>query len=815
MLIMPAAKRVESMRSFLEQLHLAGEDGVTLSAQRDPQGWTITLGRSPATYATIEPLILELPDRRLLHGEWTSVQQAESALVAEGSILHENTTVSYTLRLACAPAAHGVAPLELAWQITFDAMIEGALLFPLNLHEIALDPTLIDLPAIHYGRVSYGSGLFPHPDPRTGFAFRADRMAQPALHLRAPDATWSYFTPCETPEPPVPEQMYALGIVATGSQSGAHIRYPQHEFGHRGDGGPDAYVAKDLFAPGERAYHQFAPGTALQATCFVQCSSPDVAASDAAIMRWLWQRAANERESLRGDSLLHQADQRLRWLNRRLYNPSIGGGQYESPEGSNTAILGFVEQSLLMASTTLRFTALHKHPPADFVQFREQALGALTRWATAGRSPEGLLYPVCDRSGYGWGFRRYSDYEQLSIGRDDGFETIRLATEARSLLGAAAGPGLRGAERDQAQPLVAAALATATWLHDHRLPAGGYAARYHHSGAPLDAYPSGTGAVLGLFCDCARSLAARNPAASREYAAWAEAAYQDGLRHMIEAGVFAGGTLDASCPDREAAIAALDACLNLYELTDNERYLRAAQLAADNILSYTLVYSIRTFGPDTDARRRQISTFGATIVSPENQHLDPVATAPGLLLYGLYANDPVAIEAAIESLRWTLDGRWAISEAEGIKQTEQLLHTRWYYNTFFAQRGDYRRGMPIFGRSDSEHGWPQVVPVAAFLGTGQIVLDWRTRRAAAVDGWNIAEVQPGADSVQLTLTSVGASAADQMLLKVVRLPEQATVQVAINGAVQAITTEHLLHGTLLPVPAAERVAITLKLSARE
>jgi hypothetical protein len=43
-----------------------------------------------------------------------------------------------------------------------------------------------------------------------------------------------------------------------------------------------------------------------------------------------------------------------------------------------------------------------------------------------------------------------------------------------------------------------------------------------------------------------------------------------------------------------------------------------------------------------------------------------VATTPGLVIYGLFAGDDVCTQAGIESLRWTLDGRWAIKEEAGL-----------------------------------------------------------------------------------------------------------------------------------------------------
>jgi hypothetical protein len=269
--------------------------------------------------------------------------------------------------------------------------------------------------------------------------------------------------------------------------------------------------------------------------------------------------------------------------------------------------------------------------------------------------------------------------------------------------------------------------------------------------------------------------------------------------------------LDASCPDREAAIGALDACVQLYGLTGNKQYLEDARLAADNVLSYTMVYPISTFGPDTDAARGNVSTFGATIVSPENQHLDPVPTAPWLLLYGLYAGDEVCVQAATESLKWTLDGRWAIQEEMGLKQSEQLLHTRWYYNTFFTRRGNYRRGMPLWGLPASEHGWPQVVPTGALLASGQVAVDWVSGRAASVDGWRVESSEKRSDgSITLELSAVNRSSS-ALLLRVLRLPVTDDIILNANAVKRHVGSAELTHGCMIDLPTTARTSIEIRI----
>jgi hypothetical protein len=782
-----------------------------LSLERGPRGYRLVLRAGDGAEATVEPLALETA-AGTVEGAWGTVEHQASSVRAYGRIGARGSVVRFTLDANAPPG--GEEPATLRWHVEFEgAPFTGALLHRVLLHGVTANRNALDLPSIHYSANTYGKGLFPQPDPARGFAFRADRMAQPAIHYASGGAVWSYFAGSEAPVPPMPDLLYSLGIEPpSGGGLSLVFCYPQHEYGHLGDGGPDAYIAKSTFGPGEKLTFTWQPGDVLEKTLYLWRHSSAGPAYDAPA-RFLWRNAYPRYAAKPGEtSLWWQAAQHIRWFNARLYNSEIGGGQYESPEGSGTAMLGFVEHSLSMASATFAYANLalaSPDPPLPAEELRalcERAAGALTRWATEGRSQEGLLYTICDRDGYSFGWRDYADYDQLGIVKDDTLDTVRVASEARMLIGAARSARFLGCPTD-ADPSVweEAALGVCRWLAEHALPGGGYSARYARTGEPLDPYPAGTGAVISLLTDCAFLLEQRGQVGDH-FVGQAVEAYESTLGALIRRGELAGGTLDASTPDREAAVAALDACIRLYERTGEPQYLSDAGAAAANLLSYTLVYPITTFAPDTDAGRAGISTFGATIVSPENQHLDPVATTPGLVIYGLFAGDDVCTQAGIESLRWTLDGRWAIKEEAGLKQSEQLLNTRWYYNTFFMQRGDYRRGMPLWGREDSEHGWPQVVPTGALLGSGQVMLDWPTARAAALDQWRVDGVDRRPDGA-LTLRLSGQGEA--VYLRVLRVPTGSKFRVEAGGEPLTLSGGVLEHGCMLNV--GEGKTLTLRL----
>jgi hypothetical protein len=184
----------------------------------------------------------------------------------------------------------------------------------------------------------------------------------------------------------------------------------------------------------------------------------------------------------------------------------------------------------------------------------------------------------------------------------------------------------------------------------------------------------------------------------------------------------------------------------------------------------------------------------------------------------MYAGDEVCIEAGIESIRWALDGRWGIEEAEGVKQSEQLLHTRWFYNDFFTRRGDFRRGMPLWGRLDSEHGWPQVVPASAFLGTGQVMIDWRSGRAVGVDGWKVLSWDKDPRGTTIAeLAPMKANIEDDLplFLRVLRLPRAEHVNVTVGSQTYNMSSARLGHGYVFSVCVSDSIKLVVSLPGAE
>ena len=91
-------------------------------------------------------------------------------------------------------------------------------------------------------------------------------------------------------------------------------------------------------------------------------------------------------------------------------------------------------------------------------------------------------------------------------------------------------------------------------------------------------------------------------------------------RHLDMTEPYWGGTLDASCEDKEGAWAGFQCFLALFELTKQPKYLKWAEHAMDVTLTYTVLWDIEL--PPGRLRDHGLKTRGWTIVSAQNQHLD-------------------------------------------------------------------------------------------------------------------------------------------------------------------------------------------------
>ncbi len=107
-------------------------------------------------------------------------------------------------------------------------------------------------------------------------------------------------------------------------------------------------------------------------------------------------------------------------------------------------------------------------------------------------------------------------------------------------------------------------------------------------------------------------------------------------RHKSMEEPYWGGTLDATCEDKEGAWGAFQGFLAAYEDTKNPKYLIYAKHACDVTLSYTVLWDIPV--PAGRLADHGFKSRGWTGVSAQNQHLDVygVLIAPAVYKMGIY-----------------------------------------------------------------------------------------------------------------------------------------------------------------------------------
>lgn len=173
-------------------------------------------------------------------------------------------------------------------------------------------------------------------------------------------------------------------------------------------------------------------------------------------------------------------------------------------------------------------------------------------------------------------------------------------------------------------------------------------------------------------------------------------------RHLAMDGTYWGGTLDATCEDKEGAWAAFQGFLELYERTNNPTYLKWAKHAMDVCLTYVVVWDIPL--PPGRMSDHNFKTTGWTVVSPQNQHIDVygVLFAPEVYKMGTYMKDDRLKRLASVMYR----SCYQLTDPFG-SQGEQLQQTN------FAQRGDMSDVHSL--RGGYSEGWTVFWITAHFL----------------------------------------------------------------------------------------------------
>lgn len=166
-------------------------------------------------------------------------------------------------------------------------------------------------------------------------------------------------------------------------------------------------------------------------------------------------------------------------------------------------------------------------------------------------------------------------------------------------------------------------------------------------------------------------------------------------RHLSMEEPYWGGTLDATCEDKEGAWGAFQGFMTAYEYTKDLNYLKYAKHAGDMVLSFTVVWDI----PFNAGRLADhgLKTRGWTNVSAQNQHLDVygVVMTPMVYKLGQYTNNEDLKRLAITMYRscgQMIDPFG--SQGEQLQQTNFAQHGN--MSNVYKLRGGYSETWTVY-----------------------------------------------------------------------------------------------------------------------
>ena len=178
-----------------------------------------------------------------------------------------------------------------------------------------------------------------------------------------------------------------------------------------------------------------------------------------------------------------------------------------------------------------------------------------------------------------------------------------------------------------------------------------------------------------------------------EQAALKAAAHFAG-RHIPMVEPYWGGSLDATCEDKEAAQAALQAFVAVYEMTRDPRHLEWAAHALETLLTWTVVWDIPM--PPSRLGDHGVKLRGFTTVSAQHHHADfyGITVTPEIYRMGGHLKRDDLKRLALVMFR----GEGQMIDAWG-SQGEQFNQTNFAMTgekDLFRMRGTYSEGHTPF-----------------------------------------------------------------------------------------------------------------------
>lgn len=144
---------------------------------------------------------------------------------------------------------------------------------------------------------------------------------------------------------------------------------------------------------------------------------------------------------------------------------------------------------------------------------------------------------------------------------------------------------------------------------------------------------------------------------------------------------FARATMDAKCEDKEAGLYFFETAVELYRLTNEERFKKWAEISGDWILTFVFFWETG-FAKDTRCAKMGFKTTGWPGVSVQNHHLDVFFPSYEMYMFGKKTGNRKFeemgknINAALTYGVCTKEGEWGFTVIG--EQGEHYYHTNYF-----------------------------------------------------------------------------------------------------------------------------------------
>lgn len=575
------------------------------------------------------------------------------------------------------------------------------------------------IPGMSYNDNPFGEGLYPKNVTKNDnqFLFRADRLAIPGQIVSTKDFSLGFYRLNEKPEKgAIDGEQFSVGFMNHSNYHEFAFYYPERELNR-------SYGRKGEWNTSYRKAMSLSEGQTVSSVFYLTVRKRKTKHDYADILWSIMNRAKKVNRPRQALSLLEAYHKRVKGANKHFWTTagttteevSATKGWYghrvnHLDEKATLDIVdfrvGFIGRSLMMATETLRLGLETKQN--DNVLRATQLIDWFCMHAP---TKEGWFFP--DYNGQKW----FTSWKADSISARKQSEGIIQLLEAYHL-----------AKRNhQDHPCwLHTAKSSLNWLIEHGQH-GAYSRWYQFDGSLADPLQTHTPYVITALIKMYQLTR------ESKYLSEAQKSWEWVVDHIIEPEIYFGGTLDASTEDKEAAIITAEAGVMLFEATRDQMYLEGAKKACDQVLSYMMMYNL-TFPKGTSLEQQGFQTFGTTLVSPENNHIDPYTTS-ALIKVGVYSGDMKYAQAGVSNIQATTQ-----DISSDLLQREIWYQGLWWY---FDQMGK--------GNAQPwSVGWSQILAASVYKEVAGIFLSHQSQSGIGIDGCSLENLHFSKDQISFT-----------------------------------------------------------------